>query len=309
MTGAEKAAALRASIEPPKQFTPDPAAQQLGVQALLERNRRQQSGDVRRAKEAAAAADRKAAEIKALEEGRIAAAEAVPRTTTSPSAPRISPRTATAAVAGGREPIPEAYDDIVRAADLGSQDAGIPLTPPSGATPFPTPTSEEKAPPPVAGKKAFGLDNEDLLMLGLGMLASPGGQAGGELSQLFSNFGRSGLNTVAAKREREKLAEEKDYKNIMKQYYGKLTEMYGRPELIERHIAEIRKANPGMPYEEAMERAYAAQYGSRMETEMEKAKLRAAGPFAGLVDNGLMGPGGNLTSEGQSVFAKYYPKG
>lgn len=290
------------------QFTPDPAAQKFGVEAMLARKRAQQAADVRKAQEAATVAERKAAEVKALEEGRIAEMSAVPRTTT-PAAPFVRPRTAMAAVAGGREPIPESYDDIVRAADLGSQDAGIPLTPPSGATPFSTPTSEEKAPAPTAAqKKAFGLDNEDLLMLGLGMLASPGGQAGGELSQLFSNFGRSGLNTVAAKREREKLAEEKDYKNIMKQYYGKLTEMYGRPELIERHIAEIRKANPGISYEEAMERAYAAQYGSRMETEMEKARLRAAGPFAGLMDNGLMGPGGDLTSEGRSVFAKYFPK-
>lgn len=92
----------------------------------------------------------------------------------------------------------------------------------------------------------------------------------------------------------------------MKQYYGKLTEMYGRPELIERQIAEIRKANPGMPYEEAMERAYAAQYGSRMETQLEAARLR--NPFAALMGDNMMEPGtGSLTPRGQEIFRKYYP--
>lgn len=311
MTGKEKAAALRASMPKIEGFTPDPAAQQLGVKSLLERKRREQAKDVLTAKDAARAAESEAARVKALEEGRIAEAAVVPRTTT-PAAVPVRPRTATAAVAGSRGPIPGSYDDIVRAADLGSQDAGIPLTPPSDVKPSPAPVAEEKAPAPAPTaeqKKAFGLDNEDLLMLGLGMLASPGGQAGGELSQVFSNFGRAGLGAVAAKREREKLAQEKSYKDVMEKYYGKLTEMYGRPELIERQIAEVRKANPGMGYLEAMEKVYAAQYGSRMETEMEKARIKAAGPFAALTDYGLMEPGtGSLTPMGLEVFRQYYPK-
>jgi hypothetical protein len=115
------------------------------------------------------------------------------------------------------------------------------------------------------------------------------------------------LATVASKREREKLAEEKDYRNIMKQYYGKLTEMYGRPEAEERQIARIMQENPGISYEEATQRLYAAKYGSRMETQLEAARLR--NPFAALMEGGLMNPaGGDLTPEGRSVFAKYFPK-
>ena len=201
-------------------------------------------------------------------------------------------------------------DDTVKAETLGSQDAGIPLSPYSAASLASAATPEEKAPAPTtAQKKAFGLDNEDLLMLGLGMLASPGGQAGGELSQLFSNFGRAGLGAVASKREREKLAEEKDYRNIMKQYYGKLTEMYGRPEAEERQIARIMEENPGIRYDEAVRRLYEAKYASRGENALEAARVRALGPFAGLIENGLMDPaGGDLTPVGRSVFAKYFPK-
>lgn len=289
------------------QFTPDPTAQKFGVEAVLARKRAQQAADVRKAQEAATVAERKAAEVKALEEGRIGEMAAVPRTTT-PAAPFVRPRTAMAAVAGGREPIPESYDDIVKTEALGSQDAGIPLSPYSAASLASAVTPEEKVSAPTTEqKKAFGLDNEDLLMLGLGMLASPGGQAGSDLSQLFSNLGRSGMGAVAAKREREKLAEEKDYKNIMKQYYGKLTEMYGRPEAEERQIARIMQENPGISYEDAVQRLYAAKFASRGEYGLEAARLR--NPFAALMDQGLMGTGGNLTSEGQSVFAKYFPKG
>ena len=132
-----------------------------------------------------------------------------------------------------------------------------------GATPFPTPVAEEKAPAPtVEQKKAFGLDNEDLLMLGLGMLASPGGQAGNDLSQLFSNFGRAGLGAVASKREREKLAEEKEYRNVMKQYYGKLADNLGNTEQ-ERTIAKVMQEYK-VDRLEAIKRIAQAQYDPRM---------------------------------------------
>ena len=136
-------------------------------------------------------------------------------------------------------------------------------------------------------------------------MAQPG-QPGGELSQLFSNVGRSGIATLQARRERELRQQEKDYKDVMKQYYGKLTEMYGRPEAEERQIAQILKENPGMRYDEAVERLYSAKYASRGEYGLEAARLR--NPFASLFDQGLMAPSGDLTPAGQSVFYKYFPK-
>lgn len=266
------------------QFTPDPAAQKFGVEAVLARKRAQQAADVRKAQEAATIAERKAAEIKALEEGRIGEMTAVPRTTTS-AAPFVRPRTAMAAVAGGREPIPESYDDIVKAEALGSQDAGIPLSPYSAASLASAATPEEKVSAPTTEqKKAFGLDNEDLLMLGLGMLASPGGQPGGELSQLFSNFGRSGLATVAAKREREKLAQEKSFKDIMAEYYTGLTKNLTRPDATERLIQNVMKEY-NVDRLEAMKRIADAQFSAKAISAEDVARIRSD-PF------GLFGGGG-----------------
>lgn len=306
----EKAAALRAGVAQSRQFTPDPAAQKLGIEAVLARKRAGQAADIRKAQEAAAAAERSAAEAQLLAERERG----------------IDNRATALADVRNRG---AARTNVLSPAVIGSE-AGVRASEPTAAAPVPEggpqrtggfdyrpyggeevapppPAAEDKAPAPTAEqKKAFGLDNEDLLMLGLGMLASPGGQAGNDLSQLFSNFGRAGMGAVAAKREREKLAQEKSYKDVMEKYYGKLTEMYGRPELIERQIAEIRKANPGMGYEEAMERVYAAQYGSRMETQLEAARLR--NPFAALMGDNMMEPGtGSLTPRGQEIFRKYYP--
>ena len=175
------------------------------------------------------------------------------------------------------------------------------IKPGPGATPFPTPVAEEKAPPPVAGKKAFGLDNEDLLMLGLGMLASPGGQAGGELSQLFSNFGRAGLGAVASKREREKLAEEKEYRNVMKQYYGKLADNLGNTEQ-ERLIAKVMQEY-NVDRIEAIKRIAQAQYDPRMAAMLSVQDLKNQGkdpfgPFGG-------GGGGSSDPAVQSLVNKY----
>lgn len=296
-------------VEPQKGqvFPLSPEAAAFGAEATSRRKLGEQAKDVRKAEEAAKAAAERAEAVRAEEAARAAdqagrAQVGAAAKAAIPSARNI-PR---AAAATNQAETPEAAT---------TPPAFVDRRPPSAfeyrpygeeAPPMPKP-AEEKAPSPVAEKKAFGLDNEDLLMLGLGMLASPGGQAGSDLSQLFSNLGRSGMGAVAAKREREKLAEEKDYKNIMKQYYGKLTEMYGRPEAEERQIARIMQENPGISYEDAVQRLYAAKFASRGEYGLEAARLR--NPFAALMDQGLMGTGGNLTSEGQSVFAKYFPKG
>jgi muramidase (phage lysozyme) len=246
ITGAEKAAALRAGIAKPREFTPSPEAQQLGVEALLRRKRAEQAADVRRAQERAGKAETAADEAMVVAE-RERAFDRGDKTFAEARRQAEARMNTGAPFAIGASVTPGAVSEaegmgVVPADQLGSQDAGFPPTPPSGATPFPTPTSEEK-PPAAEQKKAFGLDNEDLLMLGLGMLASPGGQAGGELSQLFSNFGRAGLGAVASKREREQQAGEKAYREAMGQYYTQMAKTQGRPDAKERMIERIAKEN------------------------------------------------------------------
>ena len=275
---AEKAAALRASIPKTQTFTPDPAAQKFGVAAVLERKRAEQAAEARRAQDAAAAAERQAAQIKGVEEGRISAAEAVPRTTTPAARLVTDPRRAAAAAAAGSRPeMSEAEEAAPPVSDVypdfrGSVADEMRRGP--GATPFPTPVAEdEDEAAPVDEKKGFGLDNETKLMLGLGLLASPGGQPGGELSQLFSNLGRAGLGAVAAKREREKELGERSFKEIMGKYYTQLAKTQGRPEMKERMIARIMQEE-GLSYAAAVKRLaeleYDPRYAAMLDVQREK---------------------------------------
>jgi muramidase (phage lysozyme) len=89
------------------------------------------------------------------------------------------------------------------------------------------------APGAAPAKKTGGFSDEDWLMMGLNMLQAPPGQVGGMLSQLGQNIGRSGLATLGAKREREKLAVEQAQKEALSGYYKGMTENLGRePETI-----------------------------------------------------------------------------
>lgn len=277
---AARAAELRAKIEErnPPTFPVNPADRQVGQEAKQKRQLAQQAADVRRARDNAAAAEKAAADIKAMEEGRIAEMSVVPRTTT-PNVPFVRPRTATAAVAGSRAPVPEAYDDIIKSETLGSQDTGFPSTPftPDAAAPVsPTPAPETaRVPEAKAEDKPFGLDKEDLLMLGLGMLASPGGQAGGELSQLFQNLGRSGLSTVAMKREREKAALEKEYRETLKDYYSKMASTLGRPELEERKIQKLMEEK-NLTFSQAYKLLKELEYDPRGDAQLAAIREKAA---------------------------------
>lgn len=306
----EKAAQLRAGVQGPKQFTPSPEAQNLGVQALLERRRREQSADVRKAQEAAAAAEKKAAEAKGLAEREGAldkrdAGFAEARRQADARRNILAPGVI-GAEAGVRAPVPEPSAEEPPVSDTYPDEAlrGVKPGPTPGATLDRVEAAKELA--QQVAPKAEGFSNEDILTMGLNMLMAPAGQPGGALSQLFSNVGRSGIATLGARRERELRQQEKDYKDVMKGYYGKLTEMYGRPEAEERQITRIMEENPGIRYDEAVRRLYEAKYASRGETQLEAARLR--NPFAALFDQGLMEPGGGLTPQGQSIFNKYFPK-
>ena len=306
---AEKAAKLRAGIEGPKQFTPSPEAQNLGVQALLERRRREQSADVRKAKEAAEAAERKAAEAKGLAEREGAldkrdAAFANARRQADARRNILAPGVIGSG-AGVRAPaavptVPEVeYPNISE-----NMYSNEPPKPEAEITPDKLEAAKELGQQVLP--KSEGFSNEDYVTMGLNMMMAQPGQPGGALSQLASNVGRSGIATLQARRERELRQQEKDYKDVMKGYYGKLTETYGRPEAEERQVLQIMKDNPGMRYEEAVRRLYDAKYASRGETTLEAARLR--NPFLALYEQGLMEPGGGLTPQGQSIFNKYFPK-
>ncbi len=309
MTGKQKAAALRASMPKTEGFTPDPAAQNLGVEALLRRKRAEQAKDVMRAKEDAAKAARKAEEAaviaereKALDRGdaTIAGARRQAEARSNIFAPGVIGSEAGVRAPAAVPAVPEVeYPNISE-----NMYSNEPPKPEAEITPDKLEAAKDVA--KQIAPKSEGFTNEDILTMGLNMLMAPGGQPGGDISQLFSNVGRSGIATLGARRERELRQQEKDYKDVMKGYYNKLTETYGRPEAEERQIVQIMKDNPGIRYEEAVRRLYDAKYASRGETTLEAARLR--NPFAQLFDQGLMEPSGGLTAQGQSIFNKYFPQ-
>jgi hypothetical protein len=66
---------------------------------------------------------------------------------------------------------------------------------------------------PTKERKGFG--NDDLLMLGLSLLAS-------KSPNFMTALGEAGIQTLGAKKEREKAETDLEYKDIMKKYYGAL---------------------------------------------------------------------------------------
>jgi hypothetical protein len=66
---------------------------------------------------------------------------------------------------------------------------------------------------PTKERKGFG--NEDLLMLGLSLLAN-------KSPNFMTALGEAGIQTLGAKKEREKAETDLEYKDIMKKYYGSL---------------------------------------------------------------------------------------
>jgi hypothetical protein len=107
---------------------------------------------------------------------------------------------------------------------------GEPSAPQSGMVPvrpdeFGTAPAPEAAPKPsdlieaakdaVPAKERKGFGNEDLLTLGLSLLAN-------KSPNFMTALGEAGLQTLSAKKEREKAETDLEYKDIMKKYYGSL---------------------------------------------------------------------------------------
>ena len=67
----------------------------------------------------------------------------------------------------------------------------------------------------VPAKERKGFGNDDLLMLGLSLLAN-------KSPNFMTALGEAGIQTLGAKKEREKAETDLDYKDIMKKYYGAL---------------------------------------------------------------------------------------
>jgi len=87
-----------------------------------------------------------------------------------------------------------------------------------GATPEAAPKPSDviaaaKDATPAKDRKGF--DNEDLLMLGLSLMAN-------KSPNFMTALGESGIQTLSAKKEREKRETDLEYKDIMKKYYGAL---------------------------------------------------------------------------------------
>jgi hypothetical protein len=76
--------------------------------------------------------------------------------------------------------------------------------------------------------KSEGFSNEDILTMGLNMMMAQPGQPGGALSQLASNVGRSGIATLQSRREREKLEQERSYKDLYGKYLKAQMDQFGR---------------------------------------------------------------------------------
>lgn len=103
-------------------------------------------------------------------------------------------------------------------------------TAPVRADEFGTAPAPEAAPKPsdvidaakeaVPAKERKGFGDEDLLTLGLSLLAN-------KSPNFMTALGEAGLQTLSAKKEREKIATDLEYKDIMKNYYGSLGKKAG----------------------------------------------------------------------------------
>ena len=96
----------------------------------------------------------------------------------------------------------------VRADEFGTAEA------PAEAEPKPSDViAAAKDTVPAKERKGFG--NDDLLMLGLSLLAN-------KSPNFMTALGEAGIQTLGAKKEREKAETDLEYKDIMKKYYGAL---------------------------------------------------------------------------------------
>ena len=111
--------------------------------------------------------------------------------------------------------------------------------------------------PKAEAKKGSGFSDDDLMMLGLNLMA-------GKSQHALTNLGEAGIATLGAKREREKLAADKEQRDIMGEYYKRLSGTLGTS-AEERMIARVMQEEK-IPYAAAIERISGAKFAPRAET-------------------------------------------
>jgi muramidase (phage lysozyme) len=128
---------------------------------------------------------------------------------------------------------------------------------------FPAPTAEPRADSqqlPIQKKEGFGLSDEDWLNLGLGLL-SGGPREGNAIQDLLSKTGKAGISALAARKEREKTAQESEFKKLMGKYYQDIGAAQSRPGETERIVQQIAK-DEGVPFSEAFRMFKDMSYGA-----------------------------------------------
>jgi soluble lytic murein transglycosylase-like protein len=129
---------------------------------------------------------------------------------------------------------------------------------------------EERGTTAIPEKKTSGFTDDDWIMMGLNMLQAPPGQAGGMLSQLGQNLGRSGIATMGAKREREKAALAQAQQEALSNYYRGMTEQLGKePEQI--RVMRALQKEPGLfdTYQEMQTGKQVAAFARTYDTEIK----------------------------------------
>ena len=259
-TAAQKAAKVEPlRLEPPKPapkpgVTPESAA--LGEQAKLQRRQQALVQDRQAAMEAQRQAGRAGSEANtqrtldlidqrhAAEQARIVSQRNIP----------------SAAVVGANvepfseleaPPVSDVYpDEMLR----GIKPSAATDTLPVAEVPI---EDRSRIEPKAEAKKGMSFSDEDLMMLGLNLMA-------GKSQHALTNLGEAGIATLGAKREREKLAADKEQRDIMGEYYKRLSGTLGTS-AEERMIARVMQEEK-IPYAAAIERISGAKFAPRAET-------------------------------------------
>jgi hypothetical protein len=240
----------RFAMEQSRTFNIDPAAAEFGALSVRDRLLREQAGDVVKAKEVTARLAEKADVVG----DEANAARLIDEQNTGIRRLQTNAPKPVTALGGSATTMPVEESVRTKPHVAYSEEPGYDYSKPetTGETsqqfPLKDGTTNTTAP------KTGGFSDEDYQMMGLNLLASPGGMAGNALSQLGQNIGRAGIATLGSKKEREKTEFEKLQKQALTDYYKGMTDQFGKdPETIRTIDALMRDPKRMAQYRE-MER-------------------------------------------------------
>jgi len=153
-----------------------------------------------------------------------------------------------------------------------SDEPGYDFITPDSATKGEVPI-EERSRMAMPEKKTGGFTDEDYQMMGLNLLASPGGMAGNGLSQLGQNIGRAGLATLQSKKTREQQELDKLYKQAHGEYFKQMGKKAGaEADYFENLKSEdVRRIKVLDAVSESMKSWRTANYGATPQEEQAEA--------------------------------------